>query len=283
MKTTSGNLFAQGLVGGAFGGYVYVLLIILCQVDAPLWMVLSATPFCMVLGSIIGVIEAMVIRTLYRLTGFQMPAAMRVSVASVVATLSVGFVSFQPKVSENDLTVWLIMMLSFAVPPALMIDSNIRLSKLFTSALGGALPLRFLSLGVTGLWLLFLAQQARTPLFIVLRMLGWLPLLYLGISAFLTFTSPGRLVLLVLGIGGNVPVVLCSWVFFSEYYFFYGPDWLLVLSIICWAFLISWTIFVIARVSVDARELEALSMRPDKQGFISDIVQAKLSETVRFR
>lgn len=255
-------MFAQGVVGGAIGGYVYVLLITLWQVDAPLWMVLSSTLLCMELGSIIGVIEAMVIRALYLLMGIQMAAATRVSVASVVAALSVGLIDIQYKVSENDLTVWLIMTLSFAVPPALMIDSDIRLSKLFTSGSGadpGALPLRFLSLGVTALWLLLLAQQARTPLFGALAILGWLPLLYMGMSAFLTFTSPPRLLLLILGIGGNLPVVLCSWVFFSEYFFFYGPDWLLILAAICWAFLISWAIFLIARLSV-----------------------AKLSETERF-
>ena len=252
-QTSPGNLFAQGVVGGALGGYVYVLLMTVWQVDPPLWMVLSATALCIGLGSVVGVIEAIAIRALYLLMGIQMRAAMRASVASVVATLSVGLIDMQYKVSENDLTVSLIMTLSFAAPPALMIDSNIRLSKLFTSgsvADPAALPLRFLSFGVTALWLLCVAQQARQPLFPALAILGWLPLLYMGMSAVLTFSSPPRLLLLILGIGGNLPVLLCSWSFFREYFFFYGPDWLLVLAAICWAFLISWAIFLIARLSV---------------------------------
>ncbi len=286
MKTRQivpGSFLAQGVAGGALGGFIFVFLITLWEGSPAFWAVLEFTFPCMVLGSIIGVIEAISIWGLYCLTGIQMRAAMRATIASILATLIVGLVQFE--VPESDLTAWLITTMSFAVTPALLIDSNFRPSELFTfgtmavrgvgfdvifesrsaSAIAGTLPLRFLGLGITGLWLLVIAHTPKGDAsFTGAVIVAGLPLTYLGISTFLTFRSPGKLLLLLLGIGGNIPVFFGGWLSFAVYGSFSQAEEFLITGIICCAFLISWAIFLIARLSVDTSELLPLSVVPDK-------------------
>jgi len=287
MKTqpTLGNFLAQGFAGGALGAFIYVLLSTLRQENSDFLALLTFTPFCMIIGSIIGVIEAACTWGLYNSAGIQMRAATRASVVSIVATLIVVLAGLQFKGVDSALSSLLMMTLSFAVPPALITGSNIRPSELFTFgtiavrgvgfdelfesksvwAIAGTLPLRFLSLGIAGLWLLYLAHRADIDgLNDSAIIVGGLPLLYTGISAFLTFRSPGKLLLLLLGIGGNIPVVLGGLLAFSLYCSFPSMNDLLVLSEICLAFLFSWTIFLMARMSVDTSKLMPLSILPDK-------------------
>lgn len=274
---------AQGVAGGALGGFVYVFLITLWVGSPDFWTVLSSTPRRMFLGSIIGVIEAASICGLYSATGIQPRAAMRATIASIVATLIVGLIQFET--AEKDLTNYLIATMSFAVPPALIIGSNFRPAELFafgtigvrgegfdelyesTSpwAIAGTLPLRFLSFGIAGIWLLSIAREPKgEPPYIGVVIVSVIPLLYLGISAFLTFRSPGKLLLLLLGIGGNIPVVLGNLLSMGVYQSYPTMEELLILSIICWAFLITWAIFLFARLSVGTRHLMPLSVVPDK-------------------
>jgi len=214
-----------------------------------------------------------------------MRAATRVSVVSVVATLIVVLAGFQFEDVDSALSTLLMTALSFAVPPALMVGSRIRPAELFTFgtiavrgvgfdelfesksvwAIAGTLPLRFLCFVITGLWLLILAQQPKGEApFIPFIIVGGLPLLYMGISAFLTFRSPGKLLLLLLGIGGNIPVIMGSLLSFSLYSSFHAMNDMLILTIICWSFLFSWTIFLFARLTVDTSHLMPLSILPDK-------------------
>lgn len=282
-QTVRGSFLAQGLAGGALGGFAYVFFVTLCEGNSDFWTVLSYTPLCMVLGSVIGVMEAAGLWSLYHFTGIQMRAAMRASIASVVATLVVVAVVLFEGVEDDH--AWLIMTVSLVVPPALIIGSNLRPSELFTFgrlavrgdgfdelyesrnvwAIALTLPLRFLSLGLAGVLLLHLAYEPKgnSP-FGALAIVYGLPLTYLVVSAFLTFRSPGKLLVLFLGIGGNIPVVLGGLLSYGVYNSFYNINEFLILFKICCAFLISWTIFLIARLSVDTSELMPLSILPDK-------------------
>jgi hypothetical protein len=284
IQPTVGSFLAQGLAGGALGGFIFVFLSTLREGSSGFAATVYSTFFCMVVGSIIGVIEAACTWGLYN-SGIQLRAATRVSVVSVVATLIVVLAGFQFKGVESALSYLLMMTLSFAVPPALLAGSNFRPSELFTFgtiavrgvgfdelfesksvwAIVGTLPLRFLSLVTAGLWLLYIAQAPKgNASSIEIAIVSALPLLYTGISAFLTFRSPGKLLLLLLGIGGNIPVVIGGLICFSLYTSFHGTTHLLVLSEICLAFLFSWTIFLMARLSVDTSKLMPLSILPDK-------------------
>ena len=283
IQPTVGSFLAQGLVGGALGGFIFVFLSTLREGSSGFAATVYSTSFCMVVGSIIGVIEAACAWGLYN-SGIQLRAATRVSVVSVVATLIVVLAGFQFKGVESALSYLLMMTLSFAVPPALLAGSNFRPSELFTFgtiavrgvgfdelyesksgwAIAGTLPLRFLSLAIAGLWLLYIAQAPKgNASSIEIAIVSGLPLLYTGISAFLTFRSPGKLLLLLLGIGGNIPVVIAGLICFSLYTSFHSTTGLL-LSEICLAFLFSWTIFLMARLSVDTSKLMPLSILPDK-------------------
>lgn len=282
-QPTVGSFLAQGLVGGALGGFIFVFLSTLREGSSGFAATVYSTSFCMVVGSIIGVIEAACAWGLYN-SGVQLRAATRVSVVSVVATLIVILAGFQFEGVESALSYLLMMTLSFAVPPALLAGSNFRPSELFTFgtiavrgvgfdelfesksvwAIAGTLPLRFLSLVIAGLWLLYIAQRTHVDeVNIGFIIFCGLPVLYTAISAFLTFRSPGKLLLLLLGIGGNVPVILGGLLCFSLYTSFHGTA-ALILSEICLAFLFSWTIFLMARLSVDTSKLMPLSILPDK-------------------
>jgi hypothetical protein len=283
IQPTVGSFLAQGLAGGALGGFIFVFLSTLREGSSGFAATVYSTFFCMVVGSIIGVIEAACTWGLYN-SGIQLRAATRVSVVSVVATLIIVLAGFQFKGVESALSYLLMMTLSFAVPPALLARSNFRPSELFTFgtiavrgvgfdelfesksgwAIAGTLPLRFLSLVTAGLWLLYIAQAPKgNASSIEIAIVSGLPLLYTGISAFLTFRSPGKLLLLLLGIGGNIPVVIGGLLCFSLYTSFHSTTRLL-LSEICLAFLFSWTIFLMARLSVDTSKLMPLSILPDK-------------------
>jgi len=285
IQPTIGNFLAQGIAGGALGGFTYVFLITLREGSSNIWMVLSFTPFCMIIGSIIGVIEAACLWVLYSSAGIRLRAATRVSIASVVATLIVAFAGFQFEGVERALVTLLMSFLSFAVPPALMVDSNIRPWKLFTAgyiaerddgidqlfeskspwAIAGTLPLRFLSLTIAGLWLLYIANQPKgNEPNLWLALVYGLPLLYTGISAFLTFRSPGKLLVLFLGIGGNIPVILGGLICYAVSNTYSGATDIAMLFKICCAFLVSWTIFLTARLSVDTDQLTPLSILPEK-------------------
>lgn len=285
IQPTLGTFLSQGLAGGALGGFLSLFLTTLREGSSDFWATLSFIPLCVVVGSIIGVIEAACIWGVYSSGGIQMRAATRVSLASGVATLIVVLAGLQFKNVESALSSLLMTTLSFAVPPALLVGSNIRPSALFRFgtiairgdgvdelfesksvwAIAGTLPLRFLSLGIAGLWLLQLAREPKNATAnIGAIIVGSLPLLYTAISAFLTFRSPGKLLLLVLGILGNVPVVLGGLICFSLSRSFPSMHDVFILSQICLAFLFSWTIFLMARMSVDTSKLMPLSILPDK-------------------
>jgi len=68
---TVGNFLAQGLTGGALGGFLFIFLITLREGSTDFWATLTFTPFCMIVGSIIGVIEAACSWGLYSSAGIQ--------------------------------------------------------------------------------------------------------------------------------------------------------------------------------------------------------------------
>jgi hypothetical protein len=79
MKTqpTLGTFLSQGFVGGALAGFLYLFQITLREGSSDIWATLSFIPFCMVAGSIIGVVESACIWGLYDSVGFQMRAVLR--------------------------------------------------------------------------------------------------------------------------------------------------------------------------------------------------------------
>ena len=123
------------------------------------------------------------------------------------------------------------------------------------------LPLRILSILSLVLWilvLLFVAGNVKWGLNSFVFFL--LPAAYFFFSAYVTFRSPRKVVLLLTGIAANVPVTFIG----SFAYSFSGPGFrkpLLGISVICGAFLLAWSIFLMSRLTVRAQVKRLKSFR----------------------
>src|ERR1044072_2243110 len=110
-QITAGSFLAQGVVGGALGGYLYVFLLTLREGSPDLWTAVVLTLPCMLLGSLIGVVAGSSIWGLHSSTGIQMRAATRVSIASIAGTLIVAVAGLQFENVDSALSTLLMMTL----------------------------------------------------------------------------------------------------------------------------------------------------------------------------
>ena len=275
-RTVPGAFLLQGLTGGALGAFVYLTLLCLyIGVDESnserIGMLFLFTLVCMCLvGGTLGLIKAMIMWGIYRVTGFQMTALVRVAMTMLIGIL------FTVILSDHSLTlsyasslvrplsvVWLT-----TLPTALLVGSRVKPWALFTFgsiavhhgrassksllAILGTLPLRFLSLTALGIWILTFAgswtENQRPTVEFVLMFL--IPASYFALSAYLTFRSPRKEFLLVIAPLVNAPVVYLAVVSYANYptaYWFAGL--LLVFCAICSMFLLAWALFLFARLT----------------------------------
>jgi hypothetical protein len=218
------------------------------------------------------------------LTGIRLGVLARVVVSSIAAYVLAIFVSLQFGVYNEDVAPWLIVTLSLSIPTALLVGSNVKPWELFTfgsivvdgqrvgsrSVLAtlGTLPLRFLSLIGLAAWVLlyscrrpYSAPQTSLELEIVTFLF---PAIYLALSAYLTFRSPGKAFVPVCAVLLNL---YAGGYFFLSFFQSYSngrwpgdEDWMF--SVTAQTFIVAWNIFLVARLGAPTGEAKPLTILP---------------------
>ena len=273
-KTVPGTFLMQGLLGGVLGGFFAALIAIIAWDENDFRGTLNLAIAGVCTGAIVGVIKSILIWGVYRLTNTRLTAVARVSGTTIVTALFIAVLGRQFNFDESFLPSCLVWALSVGIPVALLVGSSVKPWEIFTFGSIAAeegndqrsgsrsilrtlctFPLRFLSIGTIALFLLILVVQERAPhlpneilgtiLFFVIA--GVYPL----ISAYITFRSPRKIVLLACGIIFNIPIALVGLFFYGIYGKAY---WLgvipLIISGYCACYLLAWLIFLIARLTL---------------------------------
>jgi hypothetical protein len=273
-KTAPGTFLLQGIMGGALGVFILVVLILVYRgvksipnenADSIL---LYLPLFMFATGGMYGLIKATIIWGIYRATGMQMPAVARVGLTTIgIVLLAVWSNSSSDFTFDWAAVICVSVVWLSALPSALLVGSRVKPWELFTfgsiavdggrsrsksvSATLATLPLRFLSLVALWAWVVTLAcywswNQENMLRFVLVFLI---PAIYLFLSLYLTFRSPSRKLLSALGFLMNMPVAFLAFSAYWNYshlYWFFGNS-PLILSVICCAFLLAWIVFVIAR------------------------------------
>ena len=282
-KIRFGLSIIQGFAAGTLGGFIYMVLSFSQGNGKNLDSALSLLPYFLLTFAILGCIEATIIWSIYRLMGRTLRARARVSVTTMLSTLLVAFTGLYFELNEEQITNFLLLTLSLGMPVALMVGSTVKPWELFTFgsiaagevdhrvgsrnilATIGSLPLRFLGIGTTALFLLSLISEIQ-PMNNANKIVGAflsvsIVCVYPMFSAFVTFRSPCKIVLTTLGFLLNIPIALiglfCYGLYDKAYWLGNFP---VVISAFCGSFVVAWVIFLIARLSVNTGELsEAVS------------------------
>jgi hypothetical protein len=275
-KNLPATFLLQGWCGGIVAGFVYTVAICLWEPSFKFLDAVAIAPYLAVAGSFVGVIKATIMWAPYILTKIQVRALTRVVLTTigtglfgVLAVLKFGYGYERP----SNTAAWVLVLLFGGLPTAIMVGSRIKPWELFTFgsiAIGdsrtkkrvgsnnilatlGTLPLRFLSLIALALWILTFSCEPGMKKWWTLDVILFflIPVAYLLFSAYVTFKSPHKILLLLSGLAANVPVALIS---FFAYEIYSRGSWLgkapLYVSGICAAFVIAWVIFLAARLSV---------------------------------
>lgn len=268
-NSVPGTFLMQGGLGGVLGGYVAALIAAIAW-RGDFAMNLNLMPVAISMGAIIGVIKATVMWVVVRWTGIQYRALTRVTVTAILAFLSIAILGRQIGFDEF-LRGTLICSLSVGIPVALLVGSRVKPWKLFTFgsvasgavdqrsvlrndlATLGTLPLRFMSILAIALLLLYLST-AFTKAYNFDEVLALALLLIVGLyplfSAYVTFRTPPKIVLILLGVVLNFPLILISVISVRKFFRHRWSEEPLVIVVICGLFVVAWVIFVIARLSV---------------------------------
>ena len=273
-KTVPGTFLLQGIMGGALGIFIWLVLTLLYRgvtstpnehADSIL---LFLPLFMFAIGGTYGLIKATIMWGIYRVTGMQMAPMVRVGLTTIgVGLLAIWSNSTSSFTFDRRLVICVSIVWLSALPSALLIGSRVNPWELFTfgsiavngsrsrsksvSATLATLPLRFLSLVGLWAWVVTFAcywswNKDNMPGFILFFVI---PSIYLFSSLYLTFRSPSRKILFAVGLMINLPVAFLAFFTYWNYsrlYWFFGNAPLMV-SVICCAFLLVWILFVIAR------------------------------------
>jgi len=269
-KSVPGTFLMQGALGGVLGGYVGALIGAIAWRETDFAGTLELTNLTVFYGAFIGVIKATLMWGVVRVTGIQYRAFTRVAASSILASLIIAALGWQFDFDEDFLPGCLIGSLSVGIPVALLVGSRVKPWEIFTfGSIAGAtlnkqstagnifrtlltLPLRFMSIGAIALLLLFATPKIEVydidRLLLVTLFLTIL-LFYPLFSAYLTFRSPGKIALFVLGVLSNFPVILLGVACYRDYV--RSPRWgePLVNVVVCSSFIAAWAIFLVARLS----------------------------------
>lgn len=285
-KTVPGTFMMQGLLGGMLGGFVAALIAVVAWHENDYEAVFQLASYAMITGGIVGVIKSTLMWAVYILTKIRLTAATRVSATSILAAIVIAVMGRYLEFDDGFLRGFLVWALSVGIPIALLVGSSIKPWEIFTFgsiAVGdafdrrsgsrsilrtlGTFPLRFLSIGTLALFLLYLATQA-TDIHLPGEILGgFLFFVIVGaypfFSAFVSFRSPRKTVLIACGVILNIPIALIGLFYYGLYDKAYWlGEFPLIISAFCGSFIVAWLIFLVARLSV--RINSALSISNNK-------------------
>lgn len=286
-KTVPGAFFFQGLAGGMLAGFICIVALVLWANQPNLRWVLPFTPFYMIAGATAGAFQATLLWGAYRITGIQLRAPARVALTTVLVGLGAWFVRYYAGIEYNvEFAIGVGISWLTASPVALLVGSRVKPWEFFTFgsiaidghgnrwrsnsvlATFGTLPLRFLSLFALVYSTITFACKRQdgpslyepdvwdrflfAPNLFEVAVYG-IPLIYLVLNTYLTFRSPRKLVLLFIALLINIPVgfgaFIASTITIDPENFSWGEDVLTIINS-CSAFLVTWTVFLAARLSV---------------------------------
>jgi len=214
----------------------------------------------------------------------QLRALARVAVAWVVSALFVGllaYIGFEGKFLSGC-SIWLAVV---GTPIALLVGSRVKPWELFTFgsvaagevdqrsgsrsilATLGTLPLRFLNISAIAFMALYAAYEFNTApnanevlaMSLFLSVIGSYPLF----GAYVTFRSPRKIVLFVLGVIINIPIILV-WLLAFRWYLAESDELPFQIVAISGAFILAWGIFLIARLGAKLSPASSLSITSHK-------------------
>lgn len=284
-QTVPGTFLMQGVFGGALGGFVAAYIAAIAWKENNFLMTLDLTSLAVFTGGIVGMIKATLMRGLVFLTGIQYRAITRVAATSILTCLCIAVAGRQLNFDEKFLRGWLIWAFAVGIPVALLVGSRVKPWEIFTFgsiaagevdhragsrsilATLGTLPLRFLSITASVLLLLYLPPEfARAAnigevllVILFLGVVGFYPIF----SAYLTFRSPRKIVLVVIGVVLNFPIALV-WFFTFREYLQTPIEKVFIYVAISGSFLLAWVIFVIARLGAKLSPAPSLSISNNK-------------------
>jgi hypothetical protein len=279
-KKLPGIFLLQGGFGGIVAGLVYVAAMCFWDEHFNFTDALFVSPYFSILGSVAGVFKSILMWVPYRLTKIQVRPATRV----MITTTGTGVLAFLLAYKfgyglerPNDTAAWVLTLLAGGLPTAILVGSRVKPWELFTfgsiavgdSRTGGrvgsksvlatlaTLPLRFLSLLTLAVWILAGACKFDpTQGFIGPAIVFFVPFIYLLYSAYVTFKSPHRVLLLVSCIAVNLPMGLITC-----YAYIIKPGSYLfteALPYVCGigsALLLAWAIFLVARLTAPTQKM----------------------------
>ena len=268
-ETIVGAFLTQGWLGGILATFIYTAAMCLWEPSSFLGaLVFSA--WLIIPASTAGIIKSIIMWTPYRLAKIQVRAVTRVAITSCATglfALSIALLFGYRR--RNNLVAWVLTCVLAGLPTAILVGSSIKPWELFTfgriagerrrSIFGtlGTLPLRFLSLiALAGWFLYFACKVARyqeplqfTLVFVVVTS-------YLLFTAYVTFRSPQKIMLLITGLVANVPVMLIGFSPYVTYFKEYAlGEASLFVTAICTSFVIAWAVFLVARFGVRTSEV----------------------------
>jgi hypothetical protein len=284
-KTVPGTFLMQGLLGGALGGFVAAYVAAIAWKEDSFVMTLDLTSLAVFTGGIVGMIKATLMRGLVLLTGIQYRAITRVTATSILTCLCIAVADRQLNFDDKFLRGWLIWALAVGIPVALLVGSRVKPWQIFTFgsiaagevdhrsgsrsilATLGTLPLRFLSITASVLLLLYLTSEfARVRninevllVILFLSVVGFYPIS----SAYLTFRSPRKIVLFVIGVVINFPIALV-WLIALAEYLQESSEKVFIYVAISSSFILAWVIFLIARLGAKLSPAPSLSISSNK-------------------
>ena len=290
-----GTFVLQGILGGILGGLVYVWMTTLWSQKPDFDETLLSIPLTMFLGAILGALAAIVFWIVYLGSDLRMSAGLRVALMiNILGAIALFLGRFSR--SEPDFAHYIVIALLSALPTALLVGSRVKPWGLFTfgsiavyhkdvqkregsrsvPATLGSLPLRFLSLFTLAVWILkFSCERKFGPDTLSTAQMFVIPAVYPALCAWVSFRSPRKWSLLLMGIAINPPLGLISTAAFANYSnsYWFGPLQLPDLNIFYLAFVTAWGIFLIAR----------LSMRTSKPMMASSGFSELLTQARKFR
>lgn len=285
-KTLHGTFLLQGCLGGILSGFVYTVAIGLWDKHVKFFDALVTAAFLIPFVSMLGVMKSIVMWAPYRLAKFQPRDLTRVA---IISTISGVFAFVTGRLYSSDpanWVPWVITLLLGALPTSILVGSSVKPWELFTfgsiagkrrrSVLGtlATLPLRFLSLLTLAGWILYFGCTFEPANWSIGKSLSFLlPAAYLLFSACVTFRSPPKVVLFITGWVANMPVVAFA---IYGYKMHTEISWLtheqLYVSVLRSLFVVSWVVFLVARLSVRTND-DALPLMFSNRGSLPHVDQ----------
>ncbi|HKY44977.1 MAG TPA: hypothetical protein VJM50_17935 [Pyrinomonadaceae bacterium] len=279
LEQKHGGAFAvQGLAGGMLLGFILTVALLIANPHPTNLLIVFYIYPIMVFTGVFGLIKSIPFGFMYHVLGIRTRVPMRIFLSTISLTLFASYFAYE----RYDDDPWLLAMIGgwcflISLPTALLVGSRVRpweilnywrvtfrkngiKERLRSSgilALGGVLPLRLLSLGALGIWIV--ATAGSWPLGekdLTERVLVYVvPIAYLGVSAYLTFSSPSQFVLLAIGLVLNLPITyiaLFGYNIFPEVY--WQHETRTYLAIADTLFISAWTAFVATRFIVQPED-----------------------------